>query len=219
MLALITNIQKGTPLISRGVFSSMRKQCAKRCQREGFTLVEVMVASTILLMAVAATLGVFLSVHRSSYSLSDAVELNANTRVLQDRVLFDVRSINGISSIDEQSIAGTYIDFNSGASHAVTYKLEEGQLKRAVTAADGTVNNTVVMGDLITDTTKPSYSRFEFRDRTDNTVAYTDPNKVRSIRFYLVPAATARQAGGLVAGKNDSFCTALVQLRNFLPVN
>jgi len=176
----------------------------------GFTLVEILVSMTILTLAIGAIMSVFLSVNRSMYSLSDSIDLNARTRIVQERILLDVRGIKSVASVAPQSFTATYIDFANpdGTGVSITYTLAGGRLSRSVDGAPATV----VMSGLVTDTSATGHSEFVFTNR--NGVATSSATEVRAIRVALVPQASARQRAGLVTGRNDPFASALIQLRN-----
>lgn len=181
--------------------------------RHAFTLVELLVALTIAVLVLGAVLSVFLSVNRSLFGLSDAVALNARTRVIQERVAFDLRSIKTLTAIGSQSFSGTFVDFATGLDRTITYAFApDGTLTRSVDSGPATV----VMRDLVTDTTAGAYSFFEYSNRRGALGAPTTINKdeVRAIKFDLVPRPTARQRLRLVPGTSDPFCSALFQLRN-----
>jgi len=181
--------------------------------RKGFTLVEIMVAATITIMVVGAVASVMMTINRSVHGLSESIDLNIRTRVLQERIAFDVRNL---MSIDEpptsQSFKGTVIDYATGASYKIVYALNNGCLTRSL---NGGAPVTVMSG-LVTDTNASKYSVFRFGDRIGVTTAAetTDKDKVTAIRFDLVPTATTLQRLGLTNTVNAPFCSALFQLRN-----
>lgn len=176
----------------------------------GFTLVEILVSMTIFTVAVGAIMSVFLSVNRSMYGLSDSIDLNARTRIIQERILLDVRGIKSVTSVATQTFTATYVDFSNpdDTGVSITYTLANGTLTRSV----GGASATVVMSGLVTEPTASAYSQFLFTNRSG--VGTSSATEVRAIRFALVPQATARQRTGLVTGRNDPFASALIQLRN-----
>ena len=176
----------------------------------GFTLVEILVSMTILTLAVGAILSVFLSVNRSMYGLSDSIDLNARTRVVQERILFDVRGIESVAAVAPQSFTATYVDFANpdDTGVTITYTLADGQLTRTVAGAAPSV----VMSGLVTAPAAGTCSQFSFTNRSG--VTTSAPTEVRAIRFALVPQTTARQRAKLVPGRHDPFASALIQLRN-----
>lgn len=180
--------------------------------RRAFSLVELLVAMTISVLVLGAVLSVFLSINRSLFGLSDAVALNARTRVIQERIAFDLRSIKTLTSIGSQSFTGTFVDFATGNNRTITYAFANGKLTRSVDGGTATA----VMDDLVTSTTASAYSFFEYSNRRGTTTAATTSNKdeVRAIKFDVVPQPTARQKLKLVPGTSDPFCSALFQLRN-----
>ena len=176
----------------------------------GFTLVEILVSMTILTLAVGAILSVFLSVNRSMHGLSDSIDLNARTRIVQDRILLDVRGIKTVASVSPQTFTATYVDFADPDDTGVTITsaIADGKLTRSVAGAAPSV----VMSGLVTEPTAGAYSQFLFTNRSG--VGTSSATEVRAIRFALVPQATARQRARLVSGRNDPFASALIQLRN-----
>ena len=176
----------------------------------GFTLVEILVSMTILTLAVGAILSVFLSVNRSMYGLSDSIDLNARTRIVQERILLDVRGIKTVDSVSSQTFTATYVDFANpdDTGVTITYTLADGKLTRSVAGSAPSV----VMSGLVTIPTAGAHSQFSFTNR--NGVTTDSATEVRAIRFALVPQATARQRAGLVPGRDDPFASALIQLRN-----
>lgn len=181
-------------------------------RRQGFTLVEIMVATTILLTVVGAALSVFVSINRSMYGLSDAIDLNARTRITQERVLFDVRAVTKITQADAQIFTGEFVEYGTGRAGTLSYAFESGQLVRRVTLAGEATKTTTVMESLQTAAGATSTSRFTYANRSG--VATTAAAEVRSMQLAFVPLPTARQTAGLAPGRNETFCSALVQLRN-----
>ncbi|HLP09291.1 MAG TPA: prepilin-type N-terminal cleavage/methylation domain-containing protein [Opitutaceae bacterium] len=178
--------------------------------RHGFTLVEIMVASTVLLMVVAAALSVFLSINRSMYGLSDAVALNARTRVAQERIAFDLRALTKVTQSDPQALAGEFVEYATGHTGQIAYFFQGNNLVRRVTISGGTAETKVVMAELRTNGSETSH--FAYANRSG--VTTTTASEVRAVRLELAPLATARQAAGLTTGTNAPFTSALVQLRN-----
>ncbi len=180
--------------------------------RKGFTLVEILVAASVLLMVSGAAMSVFVSVNRSMYGLSDAIDLNARTRLTQDRILFDVRAITKVTQSDAQTLAGEFVEYATGRTGTLTYYFEAGKLMRRVAITGESAKVTVVMEQLQTNLAQSTTSKFTYCNRSGTPT--TTAAEVRSIQIGLAPLATARQAAGLVTGRNEAFCSALVQLRN-----
>ncbi len=183
-----------------------------KSNRKAFTLVEILVASSVLAMVAAAALSVFVSVNRSMYGLSDAIDLNARTRLTQDRILLDVRAITKVTQADAQSLTGEFVEYGTGSTGVVSYYFSGNNLMRRVAIAGGAPKVSVVMENLRTSGNLTVASHFIYCNRSG--VATTTAAEVRSIQIDLAPLATARQSAGLVTGTNTAFCSALVQLRN-----
>lgn len=181
--------------------------------RKGFTLVEIMVASTITVMVVGAVASVMLTINRSVHGLSESIDLNASTRVIQERIAFDVRNITELTTIAPQTFSGKLINYATGAEETIVYTLTDGKLTRSINGGPAT---TVLKNLITTISATSAYSEFRFSDRIGVTTAAetTDKSKVTAIRFDLVPQATKRQKLGLTHTVNDPFCSALIQLRN-----
>jgi hypothetical protein len=181
--------------------------------RKGYTLAELMVAMTIAIMVIGAVASVFMTIDRSVHGLSESIDLNARTRVIQERIAFDVRNITELTSVTPQSFSGKLFNYATGTEETIVYTLTGGKLTRSINGGAATT----VLKDLVTTTsTTSAYSEFRFSDRigVTTTTETADKSKVTAIRFDLVPQATTRQKLGLTRTVNDPFCSALFQLRN-----
>lgn len=181
-------------------------------KRNGFTLVEIMVATTVFTMVGAAAMSVFLSINRSMYGMSDTIALNARTRLVQERILFDVRAITKLTQSDGQSFAGEFVEYATGRTGKLSYSFQGGKLLRQVEFPGEAAKVSVVMDQLQTNLAKPTTSHFAYANRSGTST--TSFAEVRSIQFAMAPLPSGRQAAGLVTGTNDAFCSALVLLRN-----
>lgn len=183
-------------------------------RRHGFTLPEVLIATTIVLLVSGAALSVFQVINRSMYGLSDAIDLNARSRLTQDRVLIDLRALTKITQATDQSLTGEFIEYASGRTGELSYYFDSGRLMRRTTLAGEAAKTIAVMDGLQTDPAATT-SRFLYRNRTGSKdVAAASASEVRSIQIEFVPLPSARQSAGLVSGRNTPFASALVQLRN-----
>ncbi len=183
--------------------------------RQGFTLAEVLIATTVMLLVSATTMSVFLAVNRAMYGLSDAIDLNARSRLAQDRVLFDLRAVTKVTQATDQSFTGEFIEYASGRTGELSYYFAENKLLRRTTLAGEAAQTSVVMEALQTNPAAATTSRFLYRNRTGSKdVAAASATEVRSIQIEFVPLPSARQSAGLVSGRNTPFASALVQLRN-----
>ncbi len=180
--------------------------------RRGFTLVEVLIATTVLLMVVSASLGVFLSVNRSMAGLTDAIDLNASTRLTQEKILLDMRALTKVTQADAQALTGEFIEYATGRTGVISYSFENSRLVRRTTITGSSAQAVVVMADLQTSGAAGSASRFLYVNRSGS--ATTTAAEVRSVQLTIIPQASARQSAKLVPGHNTAFCSALVQLRN-----
>ena len=181
----------------------------------GFTLVEILVSTTIMLMVAGATMSTFLSVNRSMIGLSDAVDLNARSRITQERILYDIRAMTKVTAINSQSFSGEFIDYASGNTGTIEYRLANSTLSRTASVGGAAGMTTIVHTRLETNPAKSAHSRFSYRNRSGaSDIPAASAAEVRAIQFELVPLPTARQRTGLVPGRSDPFSSALIQLRN-----
>lgn len=190
----------------------------KTGRRKGFTLVEIMVASTVLLLVVGAAASTFVAVNRSMYGISDSIELNAQTRVTQERILLDLRAINAVDTATDQTFVGQITEYGAGTTRWIELRFTNGRLTRKI--ADTKANlaaatSQTVMDNLETATNAALFSRFHYRNRSGGQNApAANANEVRAVQLDFVPLPSRRQALGLTTGRNTPFTSALIQLRN-----
>lgn len=200
-----------------------------------FTLVEVMIAMTILVVAIAGVMSAFLGTLKSTHAIADAIDVNARSRFVQERLLFDLRAITEVSAMDSlmqaSDVANIFADYTGGEvsncfrsftakineyggadSVVVTYRIEadgktpEGkQLYSLKRTADG--KSVKVLTNL-------EEGCFTFYTRKKDTgtlesLAASASAGVNAIRFAFLPKGRAR----LLPGENDPSCSAVVQLR------
>ncbi len=187
--------------------------------RKGFTLVEVIVATTVLLLVVGAALSVFVAVNRSMYGLSDAIDLNAQTRVTQERILLDLRAISAVATATDQQFVGQLTTYgNNGVSQWIDLSFTSSRLVRKIADTKEGLSSAraeTIIDNLETRVGAALTSRFHYRNRTGSQNApAANANEVRAIQLDFVPLPSRRQAMGLTHGQNTPFTSALIQLRN-----
>ncbi len=188
--------------------------------RRAFTLAEIMVSLVIFGLLLGAIMSTFIAVHRAMLALSESVAVNASSRLLHERFLFDVRSIGRISTIVQmtgfdpttgttgsvsESFTCELVDMTSGARKNVRFSFDATQKRLVRTnVADGT-STTVMSGvELV---------RFKFFDRgSSGATATWTPTAVDMLRIDVLPQPRFQ----LLPGTNRNFTTAEVQLRNRL---
>ncbi len=203
--------------------------------RGAFTLTEVIMAMTVFGLVIAGVMSVFIGTLKSMRGSSDAIDLNARSRFVQERLLYDLRAITEItamdsamSSSDVQKIFANYSnsevnncfrsfkaeinEYNGTEKTVVTYSITSyttptGKTAKAlVRTVDGKSPQTVL--------TNLQDGCFTFYTRKKSTgtlvsLASTDKANANSIRFAFLPLGR----GPLVPGENDPSCSAVVQLR------
>ena len=187
--------------------------------RKAFTLVEVMIASTIAVVVISGVLTAFLFVNRLMLSTYETTNVNGMSRLLHERFLYDIRSIIEARQLGNGGAKVTAVDPATGATAAVYqeftcqlfdfakqtpqvvrfyYDSTRKQLRRSVGSED-----TVVMSGI------DSVS-FRFFDRTSPGHETTTATAVTMVRIDVLPSSRKL----LVPGTNRPFATADVQLRN-----
>lgn len=188
--------------------------------RKAFTLVEVMLASMIAVVVISGVLTTFLYVNRLILATYETTNVNAMSRLLHERFLYDIRSIIEARQLGNSGTKVTAVDPATGTSAALYqeftcqlfdfakqtpqvvrfyYDSARKQLRRSVGSED-----TVVMSGI------DSVS-FRFFDRTSSGQTETStPTAVTMVRIDVLPSSRKL----LVPGTNRPFATAEVQLRN-----
>ena len=189
-------------------------------RRRAFTLVEVMIAALIALVVIGGVLSAFLYINRIMLATYETTDLDAKSRLLHERFLYDIRSIIEAQQLGNGGAKVTAVDPATGTTAAVYqeftcqlfdfatqqpqvvrfyYDATRKQLRRSVGGVEA-----VVMSGI------DSVS-FRFFDRTSSGQTETSiPTAVTMVRIDVLPSSRKI----LVPGKNRPFATAEVQLRN-----
>lgn len=205
--------------------------------RTAFTLVEVVVAMIVFGLAMSGVMSVFLGVLKSTHAISDAVDLNSRSRFVQERLLFDLRAITEVTTIDNtskldpasdvpkifanytgaevancfRSFTSKVADYNGTGEVTVTYAIVDDGVSstgKSLKALRRTVGG--VSRKVLTNLQEGCFT-FYTRSNTGalNSLQSGDFAKVNAIRFAFLPQGR----GPLVPGENDPSCSAVVQLR------
>lgn len=204
-------------------------------KRAGFTLTEAIVAMTIFGMAIAGIMSVFMGTLRSTHALSDAIDVNARSRFVQERLLFDLRSITEVTALDSamtssevgkifanytnaevancfRSFTAKINEYNGADSVEVTYSIVDdgttplGRPRKALLRTVGGQSRRVLIN--LQDGCFTFYTRTKSTGTLQslNTAGMADSN---AVRFAFLP----QERGPLLSGQNDPSCSAVVQLR------
>jgi type II secretory pathway pseudopilin PulG len=188
-------------------------------RRAAFTLVEILMAMFVFGLVVTGVLAVLLSTLRSIGATSEMADINGRLRLVQERLLFDLRSIESVTDLKERGTAtvdGTPIQvyrefsakvFERGAAVdalavPVTYRVEGDAIIRVDTAHPTGVK--VLSG------IKDAWFQFFPRKGTTSRVTTDDALQVKAIQVSFIPKKTG--SCGLNGVQPSS--SALVQLRN-----
>lgn len=200
-----------------------------------FTLVEVLITTTILVMVGVGVMTSFVGTLKSSHAIADAIDLNSRSRFVQERLLFDLRAIKEVTAISSPMAATDVAKIFAGAGgdavtncfHTFTAKIDEynGGDDIDVTysiVADGKKPNGKQLYALKREVggvsrkvlTSLEEGCFTFYKRTKTTgklesLPAGSLADINAIRFAFLP----RGRGPLLPGQNDPSCSAVVQLR------
>lgn len=87
----------------------------------GFTLVEVMVATTVVMILSAAALTSIVVLAKGGYALGNYSAMNTESRFIIEQMGMDVRQLSSITSATTTSFAGTMLASSGSANQAVSY--------------------------------------------------------------------------------------------------
>lgn len=189
----------------------MPKPLRRRRRQGGFTLVEIMIGSTIGSMVLAGVLTTFLMLGRSganaaAYSVMEAQSRRALEELSQDlRMASDV-TWNSTSSIT-LLVPDNYTSADATQNNRVTYAWDS--TTKYFYRRPGTSTSTSEATNLIKNVSSFSYSRF---DRVDN----VSTSNVTTKRIQL--SMVVRTANVTVVGATNNILSASFILRN-KPVN
>ncbi|HLP09790.1 MAG TPA: prepilin-type N-terminal cleavage/methylation domain-containing protein [Opitutaceae bacterium] len=212
------------------------RRSTPRSDRAAFTLVEAIIAMTIFVLAIGAVMSTFIGTLRSTHALSDAIDWNARSRFVQERLLFDLRAVTKVTTIDSQMAASEVAKvFENYSGSEVSHCFRSFTAEVNEYSGTGTVEITyTLVDDGTTPAGKPKKALlrqkngetarkvltnlqdgcFTFYTRKKDTgtltsLASSKTADVNAIRFAFLPQGRAP----LVPGTNDPSCSAVVQLR------
>ena len=90
-------------------------------RRRGFTLVEVMIATSLMAILTAAVLSSFIFILRAERSLANYAEMNTQARRLLEQLGRDARSAVDVTNTTASSITMSVPSNLSGSTQSVTY--------------------------------------------------------------------------------------------------
>ena len=182
------------------------------------SVAEVMISTFVFALVIAGVMAVFIGTVRSMYATSGAIDVNSRSRFVQERLLFDLRSVVSISPLgtpEAAPVAGavfrtftaSVLEYGTGFNAppvTITYKFEDGAIIRIDSADTSHPNGVPVLSGL-------SDAWFQFYDRkvTTSDAITTDCLSATAIRVSFIPKGRSQ----LVPGFDDPSSSALVQLR------
>ncbi len=141
----------------------------------GFTVVEVLVALTILVIATIPILMVLRSATSAEAAQTASIDATRSGAVAVERISADIRSATSMQ-ISAGVLSMTVVD-RSGASVAVTWARKDAALIRTVTVA-GKPTSSVVLDDLSTLNPAAPFAAFDQNGNKVLTAAVTCPGYV-----------------------------------------
>jgi len=95
-------------------------------RKRGFTLVEVMVATAVVMVLSAAALTSIVVLARGGYSLGNYSAMNTESRFIIEQMGMDVRQLSSITTATATSFSGTILAATGSGTQAVTYTYDAG---------------------------------------------------------------------------------------------
>lgn len=205
--------------------------------RAAFSLVEVITAMTVFGLVIAGVMSVFIGALKSMNASSDSIDLNARSRFVQERLLYDLRAITEITAMESamsasdvakifenyssaevnncfRSFTAKINEYNGANSVEVTYSIisdgttPAGKPLKALQRKVGSKTQKVLIN--LQDGCFTFYARKKSTGTLESLTSTTaDMAKTNAIRFAFLP----KDRPPLIPGKDDPSCSAVVQLR------
>lgn len=191
------------------------KDSPLRHRARAFTLVEVMISTTIFLLAVTAILAALIFFLRAHQSYAQTAWFNSRVRQTQEQLLQELRNATAITTASTTEIAFSMHDLQGKAWDVRYYPNATGTaVRREAKPASGSTSDSEVFGGLAS----YSFSYFK-RDGSDLGSAPTTLAMVNAVRLEITPKprshllfgkdeSTARKAG------DNTVVNTVIQLRN-----
>lgn len=87
----------------------------------GFTLVEVMVATAVVMLLAAAALTSIVVLAKGGYALGNYSAMNSESRFIIEQMGMDVRQLSSITTATSTSFSGTMLGGSGSTTQAVSY--------------------------------------------------------------------------------------------------
>lgn len=179
----------------------------------GFTLVEILISTTIFMFAIAAIMTALITFLRAQYSYSQTAYFSSAVRLKHERLMQDLRNTSAVLSATASDVEIKMNDLQ-GVEHTVKYYTETtGGKKRLMRKVDGASTGSEVYTNL-------SDISFTYYDRhgVSKGSAPSDLTTVKALRLSITPLARSK----LLFGKDEETITdnggtvsnAIVHFRN-----
>ena len=175
----------------------------RRCR--AFTLVEVMIASTLGTIVLAGVLSTFLMLGRSGANVANYSMMEAESRRALEELSQDLRMAKEIEWNSAESVTLTVPDNYPSTANQVTYAFDSAT--KDFYRMPGTASATNPRTVLVRSAASCSFARF---DRQNN--ATTNPRAIKRLQLTLV----IRRKGQTVAAASNTIFSASYILRNRL---
>lgn len=145
----------------------------RRDPRAGLSLVEVLIATTLLGILMTAVMSSFVFMLRGQTSLANYATMNADSRKLLELLSRDAKSATTVTNFTTTSITFTVPQNTSGATQDVTYEYDAAA--RSFVREAGGVTTTLATG----------VDSFVFRYFNSNNVATTSLAELKQVQLSL----------------------------------
>lgn len=144
----------------------------------GFTLVELLVALTLLALVMISLIGTYITFAKHSASLGNYVEMSSDSRYALERISRDVHGANSITNATTSSVSLTMPSDLDSVTVEYSYDSDAKTVTRSLTDTLGTTTSRVLLEDV------ESFN-LDYYNRTgvDVTTSPSILNEAKSIQF------------------------------------
>jgi len=197
--------------------SSRRKHFLSR----GFTLVEVIVATTLSGVVLAGVLSAVLMISRSGYLLNNYIDMEKEARVALETLGVDARITSEVSWLRTSETASPYGVILTAPDTTIvtyTYNSANGQLSRTLTTPSGVVSTSV----LITGIQSLTFTAYQYDEGKDYLLIDSSAKTttaMNSLTKMLQVSLSAVRSKTILADATTNVVSARYVLRNKIQSN
>lgn len=191
----------------------MKHTSQANTHQRGFTLVEILISTTIFMFAIAAIMTALIAFLRAQHSYSQTAYFSSAVRLKHEQMMQDLRNTSSVLSATATSVKIKMSDLQ-GTEHTVEYYGETtGRAKRLMRKVDGATTGSEVYSNL-------SDISFTYYDRhgVSKGNAPSDLTTVKALRLAITPLARSKLLFGkdaeTITDNSSNVSNAIIHFRN-----